>query len=230
MSGQLTQAGSTKPSLAELLIEAINARIAELHTGLPAQVVAFDEDAQTCDVQPLLLHAIVGEDGARDTERYPQISNVPIHYPSAGGWSLIFPLKPDDIVFLTFAERSIDRWLESSGDREIDPEHSRKHDLSDAVCIPGIRPRRKPIEALATLGDDCRLGWNDGDPAIVLKPDGTIEIGEGATESLLLGETLIGLLTGHTHTFVGVGAGLPGETLPTLTNFDAAKSEKGKVK
>lgn len=246
MTEGLTRRNSTSPTMSEVIVEAIYARMADLHTGLPAKVVTFDEVNQACDVQPLLLRAILNDDDERITEEIPQITNVPIHYPSGGGWSLIFPLVVDDIVFLTFAERSMDRWLDGAPGQQIDPEHARRHDLTDAVCIPGIRPRTSPIAELATVGSNCRLGRDTGGPAVLLKPDGTIEIGAssgtiiiqpdgtiklgpGATQPLLLGEVLIGLLASHTHPFVGVLPLAPGVTLPTTTVFDPAKSAKGKV-
>ncbi len=205
----LTQRRSVSPSMSEVIVEAINARLAELHVGLPAKIVDFDPDKQTCDVQPLLLRLIYNEDEEIEEERFPQITNVPIHYPSGGGWSLIFPLNVDDIVFLTFAERSIDQWLEGEAGQEINPQHSRKHDLSDAVCVPGIRTRNGAIAELGSLGEDCRLGRDDGDPQILLKANGDVEIGaksgdaaiiirangdiemaRGATEAMVLGNTL----------------------------------------
>lgn len=218
------------PSLAELITQAIESRLAELHTGLPAKVISFDASKQICNVQPLLLRVIILEDGSLEEQSLPQITNVPVHFPSAGGWSLIFPLKRDDIVFLTFAERSLDKWMEADPGQEVDPVETHKHDLSDAICIPGIRPRTDPIADLAGLGDACRLGFDGGDPAIVLRSDGTIEIGEGATESLLLGETLIAALAGHTHPFTGLAPGVAGVTSPTAQDFNSAKSEKAKIK
>ena len=227
MVESLTQRGLTSPTLAELLVEAIEAARAEHHQGLPAKVVKFDGDKQSCDVQPLLLRVILDEDQKEVKERYPQITNVPINYPNGGGWSLIFPLKPDDTVYLAFSERSLDRWLESDPGQEIDPEHARKHDLSDAVCVPGIRVRKNAIKALASIGDNCRIGRDDGtDPAIVLKVDGTIEIGEDATEALVLGDNLNTALSALT---VPTAFGPSGPPINAGT-FGQHLSPKGKVK
>lgn len=200
--------------------------MAELHTGLPAKVVSFDPENGTCNVQPLLLRVVFDESGNEVEESLPQITNVPIHYPGGGGWSIIFPLKEGNTVFLAFAERSIDTWLEADPGQQVDPVQTRKHDLSDAICIPQLRPRTQPITDLASLGDNMRIGFDGGDPAIVLKPDGTIEIGEGATESIVLGDTLIeqiGLITVPT-------AFGPSGTPINAAAFAAAKSPKGKVK
>ena len=214
------------PSMAEVIVQAIETRLADLHTGLPAKVISFDPDKGTCVVQPLLLRFIIDENGDEQEERLPQISNVPVRYPGGGGWFLIFPLKPDNIVFLSFIERSIDTWMEADAGADVDPVHTRKHDLSDAICIPSMRPRTKPIKDLASLGDNCRLGFEGGDPAIVLKPDGTIEIGEGATEALVLG----GVLNTNLSAITVPTAFGPSGTPINAGSFGDHLSEKGKVK
>lgn len=213
------------PSTAELITRAIESRLLELHTGLPAKVVSFDPSTQTCSVQPLLLRVVV-VDGEFVEERLPQITSVPVVYPSAGGWSLIFPLLPDDLVFLTFAERSLDAWMDAEPGLEVDPVQTRKHDLSDAICVPGLRPRTKPNADLPGLGSNLRLGFEGGDPAIVLKTDGTIEIGEGATERLVLGDILHGLLSAHTHGTAFGASGPPNNA----AQFESFLSPKGRVK
>lgn len=129
------------PSLSDLLVEAIESRLAELHAGLPAYVVRFYPESQSCDVQPALLRAVLDDDGETVSERMPQIQNVPIFYPAGGGFRITWPLEEGDIVFLAFAERSLDRWLEAGDGDEVDPQESRRHDLSDAIALPGIRQR-----------------------------------------------------------------------------------------
>lgn len=194
------------PSTAELLTKAIDARLAELHTGLPAKVVAFDEAKQSCDVQPLLKRIVrdQDDDSKEVEERMPQITNVPIVYPAGGVWSITWPLKAGDIVYLTFAERALDRWLEADPGQEIDPELSRKHDLSDAVCIPGLRPRTSPLGGISKT--DFTINRN-GVPEMTFKEDGSILIGEGASEFAALGTAmnqflsdLVTALNSHQHT------------------------------
>lgn len=179
------------PKLAQAIVRAIEARQAELHTGLPAVVTAFDPESQSATVQPLLVRIVLDEDENEVEERMPAISNVPVLYPSFGPWVITSSLRPGNIVFLQFAERAIDVWLEADPGTEVDPKHSRMHDLSDAVCVPGLRPRTAPISG---IGESLRIGKEGADPAIVLHEDGRIEIGEGATEPLILGQTLVSLL------------------------------------
>lgn len=222
----MTQTPILTPSLAEVIVGAIERAISELHTGLPSRVVAFNPSKGLCSVKPLLMRVVFDEEGNEIEEELPVINNVPIHYPGGGGWFIIFPLKAGNLVYLSFAERSIDTWLEAEPGEVVDPVQTRKHDLSDAIAIPSLRPSSAPISDLANLGDNCRIGFEGGDPAIVLKPDGTMEFGEGATESMLLGDTLVSALQ---DLKVPTAFGPSGTPINAL-EFPEALSEKAKVK
>lgn len=211
------------PTMAELLVNAIEARLADLHTGLPARVEAFNAEKNTADVQPLLIRVVLDADENAIQERIPQITNCPVLFPSFGPWVITSSLRPGDIVFLTFAERAIDHWLEAKKGDEVDPVHTRKHDLTDAIAIPALRPRTAPI---AGISSDLRIGIDGGEPAIVLKQDGTIEIGQGATEKLVLGDTLVAAIQSLT---VPTALGPSGPPINAAA-FPPALSPLGRVK
>lgn len=231
----LAQGNTTDPRLETLLVEAIEGRLKALNTGLPAKVTEYDATTATCSVQPLMLKVVLDDDRAEQQQRYPVIQSVPILYPGAGPWSVTFPLIAGDLVWLTFAQRALERWKESEAGQEVDPAYTRHHDLSDAVCIPA---HCRPKKAVLTLGSDLRIGNAAGDPAIVLKEDGTIEIGQGATQALLLGDELVAkfnelrdALASHTHP-TSMGPSGPPVEAATITAVDpsSALSTTGKVK
>ena len=68
----------------------------------------------------------------------PLIQDVPVLVPSAGGWSLTFPIKAGDECLLVFSDTALDAWLQN-GDIANEPISCRRHDLSDAVAIFGLR-------------------------------------------------------------------------------------------
>lgn len=245
MTAPLTQRSSTSPSLAEVLLEAIRSSLLELNTGLPGRVVKFYAETQSCDVQPLLLRVVQDEEGEERTERYPQITNVPVQYPAGGGWSIVFPLSEGDEVFLTFAQRSLDRWLESQAGQEVDPQHSRVMSVSDAVCVPGIRRRGGTLSNLQDLGDDLVIGRDGADPrvilrangdveigsasgarAVVVRANGDVELGRGAAQKAVLGDLLTEAIKAHTHTD---SMGGPTTTPLNSTVFDSTLSQTVKV-
>ena len=121
----------------------IEKRLSDVHIACPAKVLAYHEDRNTVDVQPVISRAFVGPDGTRQVESFPAISDVPLLHLGAGSFSLRFTPVKNDEVFLIFASCSLDKW-EATGTGG-DPDDDRRFTLSDAIAIPGIRPFNKPI-------------------------------------------------------------------------------------
>lgn len=208
---------SLSPDMVDVITDAIEERLFELHTGLPAIVDAFSASNQMVDVTPLLKRVFLDANQEEFTIDMPKINNVPILYPAGGGWSITWPMQKGDIVYLAFAERSLDNWHEAQPGQLIDPVQTRKHDLNDAVCVPALRPRVNPLSNISAT--DLTLGREDSSNQIVIKADGTIELGATPTESAVLGDelvtyltTLIGVFNAHIH-LDSLGA----PTAPTLT-------------
>jgi hypothetical protein len=167
------------PTLAELLTEAIESRIALVHTALPGIIQSYDPATQLADVTP----SIKKKYRTGEVKELPKLSKVPVMFARTSTSFLHFEPKKDDPCLLIFCERSLDIWRSKGG--TVDPKDARKHDLSDAVAILGLRP--------------------DGDKIV---PDGTVELREGelalmfkdgkgfiakttsATENLVLGQEL----------------------------------------
>lgn len=187
------------PAWAELIARAIEDRLYHLHTGLPAKVLSYDPASQSAKVQPVLQRAFEFPDGSVKVVDCPELNRVPVVFPGGNGWAIRFRLKPDDEVFLAFAERSLDRWKDSPAGAMVDPLESRKHDLTDAIAIPSLRRR---AAAMPDPGDDLVIGREDGSTEIRLKPDGTIELGPAANEGVarLKDPTLVDSTTDGTFT------------------------------
>jgi hypothetical protein len=203
-----------------LILKAIEGRLFDVHTGLPARVVSFDPSTQRADVQPLLQRVMVDEDENPTTVTIPVITNVPIQYPSGAGWSITWPLAPGDIVYLTFSERSLDEWLVAPPGNLVTPAQARKFDLSDAVILAGIRPRTSPVPNISATS--LRIANDAENVAIELAPTAVnitaptevnvsapvvnINSGVEATMRALLGEAVIAWLASHTHVGAPSGA------------------------
>ena len=218
----MTDLSSYDPDQVDIIRDAIEERLSELHTGLPAKVTKFSGSDQMVDAQPLLVRVYLDEDGEEVPVKLPVIRNIPILYPAGGGWSITWPLEVDDIVYLTFAERDIGDWLELAPGLDTEPLTARKHDINDAICVPGLRPRVSPL--LNISDTDLTIGRQDGSNHIVIKADGTIEIGSAPTESAVLGDALKAYLTDFVlnvfgkHSHVSAAPGSPtGPPTPTGT-------------
>lgn len=166
------------PSMAEVLKQAMESRLADVHTALPGTITKYDAAKQQCDVQPNIQRKYV----TGELVNIPVIPNVPVVFPRSQKAFVSFPLVAGDQVLLIFSERSLDRWLVSGG--QVDPADPRKHHLTDAVAIPGLYPFSKPVTAST---DALRLG-NDKSQ-IDLKPDGKMSM-----KNLTSGDELVSLV------------------------------------
>jgi hypothetical protein len=193
----------TNPTLAEIIRRALEASAADLHVSMPGRIERFDAAKGLADVKPLLQDAAL-QRGERQPIPVPVVTNVPVIFPGAGGFRLTFPVAAGDGCLLVFSDRSLDRWLARGG--EIDPGDDRRHALSDAVALLGLRDFAHPWSGVAT--DAATLG-KDGGPQIVFRGD-EIHLGGSATEAAVLG----GQLKQH---LANLKTWLDGLTLPCST-------------
>lgn len=102
-----------------------------IHTAMPGRVVSYDASSGRADVQPVGQHKLADGRGLP----YPTIHRVPVIFPTGLGGTagLTFPLSKGDGCLLVFAESQLDDFL-SGGDSS----NERRHDLNDAICIPGL--------------------------------------------------------------------------------------------
>jgi len=129
------------------------------------------------------------------------IRNVRVHYPGHKGVRARGPLKPGEVGWLKFADRSLDKWTQVGG--PVDPGFSQYHDLTDAVFEPGLRYGQIAVsidETKHVIGPEdgsAGLSFDDVEngqlPNVELSTTGEsltlgaatrINIGTGATELL----------------------------------------------
>ncbi len=174
------------PTLAQVIRAAVQAHAADLRVAIPASVERVDLAKGLVDARPLVKD-LVGDAGSLTPLSMPVITNVPVVWPGAGGFRLTFPIATGDTVLLVFSDRSLDVWLAKGG--EVDPGDPRRHALSDAIAIPGLRPFSDPWAGAAA--DGVTLGQEGGTQVRVKA--GTIELG-GADEPAAMATTLKGYL------------------------------------
>ena len=97
-----------------------------LHCALPGEVLSFNEENQTADIQ---LQVKTGE------VPWPALKDVPVFMP------IPFEVNPGDPCLVIFADVNIDNWVlhgqpcDASG---------RTHSLSDAVAFVGFKTSNSP--------------------------------------------------------------------------------------
>jgi hypothetical protein len=145
----------------------VNKGVEHLHTAIPGKVIRYDASQQRADIQPLVKERYLDE----KVVDYPPILDVPVIFPSAGGGIITFPVEIGDTMLVIFCERSIDKWVRSNTNNTIDPKDTRKHDLSDAVAIPGLYSFQK---AKGSDTNDVVIKYSGS--SIKLKKSGDIEL------------------------------------------------------
>lgn len=104
----------------------------------------FTKENQTADVQVTIKKFI--EETAQGEKIYRQIPlllEVPVVIISGGDSYLQMPITVGDSCLLLFSDDDIDNWVTSNGNT---PDTNKKHDISDAICLVGLRNLSNPIE------------------------------------------------------------------------------------
>ena len=93
-----------------------------LHCALPGNIVSFDAEKQTAEIQPAVK---VG------SMTYPILSDVPVFMP------VPFEVNSGDACLVVFADIDIDAWMQT-GEASV-PGSARRHSLSDGFAFVGFR-------------------------------------------------------------------------------------------
>lgn len=122
--------------------------MAGVNVALPASIVSYDAETQRAVVRvaPCRRRKDPDQGGAVVCYRPPDIPGVPVLFPGGGDISLVWPLAAGDRGLVVVCDRSIDEWL-ATGAAQTEPQDERRHDLTDSVFVPGLRPFADPVPA-----------------------------------------------------------------------------------
>jgi hypothetical protein len=209
------------PSFAQLIKQAIESRLLDVHTAMIAKVESYNADKQIVNVSPILKRSVVTMDDNWVSEDLPVLCDVPVLFPRAGGFFISFPIQPGDFVQLIFNEVDLEEWFD---DKEPAITCNQRFTLQGAVAIPGIYPQAKAL--LGAHKSNLVLGKEQGLQIHI--DDQKIRLGSAdANEALALAskveaelKKIIDAFNNHTHAKSGA------RTLPPIlgTNSVAAKS------
>jgi hypothetical protein len=151
---------------------------------------------------------------------YPLLRSVPVVFPCGGGFTLTFPISPGDECLLVFNDRESDNWYINGAGQP--PTTNRKHDLSDAFALVGVRSCPRALGAIST--NSVQLRSDDGESYIELAAGNIVNVvAPGGinfnTPAFTVNgnQVVTGMLTGnginlgtHKHTGVQPGSGNTG--------------------
>lgn len=151
----------------------LDGRQSTMWTAMPAIVQSVDLAKMTCVVQLALQGSVEDENGVVSSVDIHPLADVPIIFPSAGGFTITLPLAAGDEVLVIMASRCIDAWWQSGGFQNL-PLEARMHDLSDAFAIPGPRSQPRVISGISATNAQIR---NDaGTTYVEIAADGKISL------------------------------------------------------
>lgn len=139
---------------------------------MPGIVQSVNLTAMTCDVQIAINGTVANPDGTFSSVVIKPLLDVPIVFPSAGGFTLTLPVAENDEVLVVLASRCIDAWWALGGIQR--PMETRMHDLSDGFAIPGPKSQPNVIGGISSTA--AQLRNNAGTTYLEISADGKIKI------------------------------------------------------
>jgi len=150
------------------ILAALGGLQAGIWTALPGIIQSFNAAAMTAQIQPAIMAQVQNPDGSKKWVQLPLLVDCPVFFPSGGGVSLTFPIKPEDECLVIFSSRCIDGWWQSGG-VNVQAE-LRMHDLSDGFAFVGIRSIPHVISDISNT--DAQLRTDDGTSVVSVGPSG----------------------------------------------------------
>lgn len=192
--------------LTDVIQSHINEMLQYMYTSLPAVVtkVHIKDKMTVVDVKPLINR--ISQEGYADQEAI--LENIPVKWPRGGGFHLTCPIDVGDTVDLNFCMRAAGDFKQSDGTKPITPSNKRLHNLSDSFATPTALTYKQDSTV-----DSEALSLGSDSMEIRITKEGTIELGKGATESLVLGKTFLELYNGLS---VPTGVGPSGPPLTPM--------------
>lgn len=211
----------------ETLRLAMESKQSGVWTAMPAVVTAVDLTKMTVEATPTIQVRWVDPNGVLQYLDMPPCLDVPICFPSGGGFLITLPIEVGDEVLLVFASRCIDSWWQNGGYQNNKPMEFRMHDLSDGFAIPG--PRSQPKLPLGSVSaTDLQIRNDAGTVFLSIGADGKIGFANVATTLKSVLTDLESLL----NTFMTTLAGFSGGGAPTtqaMLQVPAAAAEAALV-
>lgn len=105
-----------------------------LNTCTIGRIESYDPDKRRARVTPVISKKYANG----EVSQYQPIEDIPVMFLQTTKATIKIPVKKGDFVLLLFTQRPIDNWKYKGG--IVEPDDTRKFDITDAIAIPGILP------------------------------------------------------------------------------------------
>ena len=186
---------------------------AEIHTAMPGLVETYDPATRRARVRAALRLVTTTDTPGVDgdpMDRAP-IVNVPVIFPSGGGFTMTFPLPEGSPVLLVMSERGVGDFKRTF--EEANPTRGHFFAESDAMAIPGFGP----LTVTPFDEEGATLQRDDGTAAVSVRSDRIdihvasgqhVNIGGPGGEELVTRSFLSTFYNTHVH-LVGATPSMP---------------------
>jgi Phage protein Gp138 N-terminal domain len=193
----LSLADRLRPAIAQFT-ESIRQSNFDLRVCVPGIIQSFNATAMTAVVQVAVTETIntVDDNGnnVQQQVQIPLLPDVPVCIPRAGGFCLTLPIQAGDECLVIFADSHYGFFWQS-GDVSSPGQLVRRHDLSDALCIPtGIsQPKAQKLTNYSTTSAQLR----SDDAKTIIDIQGAGSDGSGTPTVTITSQDLMANLSGN---------------------------------
>lgn len=193
----------------------------KIYTCMPGVIQSYDDSSKRAQVLPALQRTFT--DGT--TSSLPVLVDVPIIFPSGGGFTITMPITKGDAVLLLFSQRGITEFKKTFN--ESLPDIDSLLSIQDAIAIPGFGA----LSISPNLTDGANMQTEDGTNSISVNNDkaelkigaNTLDIDDTAMTATIGGATLVlnsTSLTSNVPVFAPSYSGLSGGTANMVSGID----------
>lgn len=234
-------------AIRKLVNAIVSRRFSMVHTTIPAQVVSYDADTNTCSIQPCVRVLRMDDTDTGDSQ-LPTLDDIPVQFAGSGDVFLTCPVHEGSYGVYHVAEDDINAWLAEGG--IVSPQSVDRFNLDTGFFVPSA-PWMFDSSFGAIATDRFSIRTRTGTTEISVLENGDVEINASgeiifnsgsdyAVQHTALKDgfdtlktdlnNLVTVFTAHTHPYVDtpIGAAV---TSPTTTpgTSSAASVDSSKI-
>ncbi len=154
------------PTLSDVLAGSKRDTFLDLNCINIGIIQSFDTAKQTASVQIALKTVTeIKPDGTKILKERPVLLECPVMVLFGGTAFISLPIQVGDECIVLFNDREIDNWFVNGGIQT--PTTGRAHDVSDGLCIVGVRSLQNSIASY--LANGIRLSYGGGSARVDLQ-------------------------------------------------------------
>lgn len=175
-------------TIEEMLDFIFEQQFKKIYTSIPAIVDSYNSSTKRANVVPALNR--VYTDGS--IKSLPVVIDVPVVFPSGGGFTVTMPITKGDSVLLVFSQRGLTNFKKTFA--QATPDDDSLLSLKDAVAISGFGA----LNITPTSSTGATIQDNDGENAVIVesgrveikKSSNTLTINDSQMQAVIGGATL----------------------------------------